>query len=67
MDDLLAAGCEVMTIGQYMQPTKRHLEVTEYVNPDIFEQYRKAGLEKGFKFMESSPLVRSSYHAEKHV
>jgi lipoic acid synthetase len=67
MDDLLAAGCEVMTIGQYMQPTKRHLEVTEYVNPDIFEQYRKAGLEKGFKFMESSPLVRSSYHAEKHI
>jgi len=67
MDDLLAVGCEVMTIGQYMQPTKLHLDVKEYINPDIFEQYRKAGLEKGFKFMESSPLVRSSYHAEKHV
>jgi lipoic acid synthetase len=67
MDDLLAAGCEVMTIGQYMQPTKRHLEVTEYVSPSVFEDYGITGLEKGFKFMESSPLVRSSYHAEKHV
>ena len=67
MDDLLDAGCEVMTIGQYMQPTKRHLDVKEYVSPDVFEEYRKTGLEKGFKFIESSPLVRSSYHAEKHV
>ncbi len=67
MDDLLAVNCEVMTIGQYMQPTKLHLDVKEYVNPDIFEEYRKAGLEKGFKFVESSPLVRSSFHAENHV
>ncbi len=67
MDDLLAVNCEVMTIGQYMQPTKLHLDVEEYVNPDIFEEYRKAGLKKGFKFVESSPLVRSSFHAEKHV
>ncbi len=67
MDDLLAVNCEVMTIGQYMQPTKLHLDVKEYVNPDIFEEYRKTGLEKGFKFVESSPLVRSSYHAENHV
>ncbi len=67
MDDLLAVNCEVMTIGQYMQPTKLHLDVKEYVNPNIFEEYRKAGLKKGFKFVESSPLVRSSFHAEKHV
>ncbi len=67
MDDLLAVGCEVMTIGQYMQPTKRHLEVKEYVHPDVFEEYRVTGLKKGFKFVESSPLVRSSYHAEKHI
>ncbi len=67
MDDLLEVGCEVMTIGQYMQPTKRHLDVKEYVSPDVFEEYGKTGLEKGFKFIESSPLVRSSYHAEKHV
>jgi lipoic acid synthetase len=67
MDDLLAVGCEVMTIGQYMQPTRKHLDVKEYVSPDVFEDYRKTGLEKGFRFIESSPLVRSSYHAEKHV
>ena len=67
MDDLLAVNCEVMTIGQYMQPTKLHLDVEEYVSPEIFEEYRKAGLKKGFKFVESSPLVRSSFHAEKHV
>jgi lipoic acid synthetase len=67
MDDLLAVGCKVMTIGQYLQPTKSHLPVEEYVHPDVFEEYRKIGLEKGFRFMESAPLVRSSYHAEKHV
>ena len=67
MDDLLKAGCKVMTIGQYLQPTLDHYPVIEYIHPDRFEQYRLAGLEKGFKFVESSPLVRSSYHAEKHV
>ncbi|MCD4664766.1 MAG: lipoyl synthase, partial [Bacteroidales bacterium] len=67
MDDLRSVGCEVFTIGQYLQPTKRHLEVKEFVPPEIFEKYRKAGLAKGFKYVESNPLVRSSYHAEKHV
>ena len=67
MDDLLKAGCKVMTIGQYLQPTLDHYPVIEYIHPDRFEQYRLAGLEKGFIFVESSPLVRSSYHAEKHV
>lgn len=67
MDDLLKAGCEVMTIGQYLQPTKNHLPVSEYISPDIFKKWEKIGLEKGFKFIESAPLVRSSYHAEKHV
>lgn len=67
MDDLLSVGCEVFTIGQYLQPTQKHLPVTAYVTPEQFEKYRIAGLEKGFRFVESSPLVRSSYHAEKHV
>jgi lipoic acid synthetase len=67
MDDLLAVGCEVFTIGQYLQPTKAHLPVQEYVHPDVFDEYRRVGLEKGFRIVESAPLVRSSYHAEKHV
>jgi len=67
MDDLLAVGCEVLTIGQYLQPTLAHRPVAEFVPPEQFEYYEKVGLEKGFKFVESSPLVRSSYHAEKHV
>lgn len=67
MDDLLAVGCEVFTIGQYLQPTKSHLQVEEYIHPDVFDEYRKTGLNKGFKFVESAPLVRSSYHAEKHI
>lgn len=67
MDDLLEAGCKVFTIGQYLQPTKKHLPVNRYVTPEKFKEYEKIGLEKGFKYVESSPLVRSSYHAEKHV
>ncbi|OQX77859.1 MAG: lipoyl synthase [Bacteroidetes bacterium 4484_249] len=67
MDDLRQVGCEVFTIGQYLQPTKNHLSVNEYVKPELFEKYRMAGLKKGFAFVESSPLVRSSYHAERHV
>ncbi|MCF8358523.1 MAG: lipoyl synthase [Prolixibacteraceae bacterium] len=67
MDDLLGVGCEVFTIGQYLQPTRANLPVEEYVHPDVFEEYRKIGLEKGFRFVESAPLVRSSYHAERHV
>ncbi len=67
MDDLKEAGVRVLTIGQYLQPTPNHLEVSEYVTPEQFAIYRNEGLKKGFKFVESSPLVRSSYHAEKHI
>lgn len=67
MDDLRAAGCRVFTIGQYLQPTPKHIEVQEYIHPDIFKKWEEIGLKKGFDFVESSPLVRSSYHAEKHV
>lgn len=67
MDDLLAVGCEVMTIGQYLQPTASHYPVSDYIHPDIFEQYRMEGLRRGFRHMESAPMVRSSYHAERHV
>ena len=67
IDDLRTVGVEVLTIGQYLQPTRKHWPVKEYVTPEIFAAYEKAGLEKGFRFVESSPLVRSSYHAEKHV
>ena len=67
MDDLRNIGVEVLTIGQYLQPTKKHLKVKEFVTPEVFEEYRQIGLKKGFRFVESSPLVRSSYRAEKHV
>lgn len=67
MDDLLEHGCDVLTIGQYLQPTKMHLEVAEFVHPDTFEKYRETGISKGFAFVESGPLVRSSYHAERHL
>jgi len=67
MDDLLEVGVSVLTIGQYLQPTKKHLPVKEFVSPEQFKEYERAGLKKGFRFVESSPLVRSSYHAEKHV
>ena len=67
MDDLRAVGCKVMTIGQYLQPTAENLEVKEYVTPETFEEYGRIGLEKGFRHVESGPLVRSSYHAEKHI
>lgn len=67
MDDLLEAGCKVMTIGQYLQPTRSHYPVAAYIHPDKFEEYRAVGLDKGFMFVESSPFVRSSYHAEKHA
>lgn len=67
MDDLRKAGCKVLTIGQYLQPTSDHLPVREYIHPDVFERYRLAGIEKGFTHVESAPLVRSSYHAEKHI
>lgn len=67
MDDLRSVNCQVLTIGQYLRPSDWHLEVKEYVHPDVFEMYRLAALDKGFKHVESSPLVRSSYHAEKHI
>lgn len=67
MDDLREAGCKVMTIGQYLAPTATHMPVVEYIKPEQFAEYRRIGLEKGFSFVESSPLVRSSYRAEEHV
>ena len=67
MDDLLAVGCKVMTIGQYLAPSVDHMAVEEYITPERFDEYKKIGLEKGFKFVESSPLVRSSYRAENHI
>jgi len=67
MDDLLAHGCDILTLGQYLQPTKMHVEVAEFVHPDQFAEYKEVGLQKGFKYVESGPLVRSSYHAERHV
>lgn len=66
MDDLRGVGCRVMTIGQYLQPAAQNIEVKEYVRPEIFEEYKEIGLSKGFSHVESGPLVRSSYHAERH-
>jgi len=67
MDDLREHGCDVMTIGQYLQPTPMHLPVAEFVHPDVFAEYRAEGEKRGFAFVESGPLVRSSYHAERHL
>jgi lipoyl synthase len=67
MDDLVTVGCKVLTIGQYLQPDSNLMKVEEFIHPDIFDLYRREGLKRGFSHVESSPLVRSSYHAEKHV
>ena len=67
MDDLVANGLLILTLGQYLQPTKMHLEVAEFIHPDTFALYREEGLKRGLKYVESGPLVRSSYHAERHV
>ena len=67
MDDLIENGCDVLTIGQYLQPTKMHLNVEKFVHPDTFKLYEEEGLKRGFDFVESGPLVRSSYHAERHL
>ena len=67
MDDLLSVGCEVMTIGQYLQPSRENYPLQEYIHPDVFAEYGMIGREKGFRHIESAPMVRSSYHAEKHV
>lgn len=67
MDDLLLNGCHVLTLGQYLQPTRMHLRVEEFVHPDKFTYFRDEGLNRGFRFVESGALVRSSYHAERHL
>jgi lipoyl synthase len=67
MDDLAASGLMILTLGQYLQPTKMHIEVAEFIHPDIFEMYKEEGIKRGLKYVESGPLVRSSYHAERHV
>ena len=67
MDDLLDAGCMIMTIGQYLQPTKNHYPLQDYIHPDTFAEYGRMGKKKGFRHIESAPMVRSSYHAEKHI
>jgi lipoic acid synthetase len=67
MKDLVGVGCDVLTIGQYLQPTKKHLPVQRFVHPAEFAELRTIGYELGFDYVESGPLVRSSYHSEKHV
>lgn len=67
MDDLINAGVSIMTLGQYLQPTKKHLEVVEFITPEKFSFYKEVGVKKGLLYVESGPLVRSSYHAEKHL
>ncbi len=67
MDDLKEAGCKVLTLGQYLQPAPNLMKVVEYITPEQFETYRKEAYKRGFRYVESSPLVRSSYHAERHV
>ncbi len=67
MDDLVEHGLDILTLGQYLQPTKRHIEVAEFVHPDKFAHFKEEGLRRGLKYVESGPLVRSSYHAERHV
>ena len=67
MDHLRQAGVSIMTIGQYMQPSKKHLPISEFVHPDVFAFYKEEGMKRGFTHLESGPLVRSSYHAEKHL
>ncbi len=67
MEDMRSVGVDIVTLGQYLQPTPKHLPVAEFVTPERFEEYKQLGLEMGFKYVESGPLVRSSYHAEKHI
>ncbi|MDD3078327.1 MAG: lipoyl synthase [Paludibacter sp.] len=67
MDDALASGCSILTIGQYMQPSRKNISVSAYIHPDKFAEYKEIGLQKGFRQVESGPFVRSSYCAEKHV
>jgi lipoyl synthase len=67
MDELAANGLDILTLGQYLQPTKLHIEISEFIHPDKFAMYKEEGLKRGLKYVESGPLVRSSYHAERHV
>ena len=67
MQDLRAVHVDILTLGQYLQPTPKHLPVVEFIEPEKFAFYEQKGLEMGFRFVESGPLVRSSYHAEKHL
>ncbi len=67
IDDMVENGLHILTIGQYLQPTKMHIEVDDFITPEIFEMYKDEGLKRGLKYVESGPLVRSSYHAERHV
>ncbi len=67
MDDLRNSKVDILTLGQYLQPTKKHLPVVRYVTPEVFNRYKEVALSKGFRYVESGPMVRSSYHAEKHV
>lgn len=67
MEDLRSVQVDILTLGQYLQPTPKHLPVHEFITPEQFEEYRVLGLEMGFRYVESGPLVRSSYHAEKHI
>lgn len=67
MDDLRSVGVDILTLGQYLQPTPKQLPVVEFIRPESFANYKEIGLQKGFRFVESSPLVRSSYHAERHL
>jgi lipoic acid synthetase len=67
MDDLRSVGVDILTLGQYLQPTRKHLPVVEFITPEMFARYKEIGLQKGFRYVESGPLVRSSYHAEKHL
>ena len=67
MDDLRSVDCQILTLGQYLQPTPKHLPVSNFIHTDVFAELKELGLKKGFRFVESGPLVRSSYHAEKHL
>jgi lipoic acid synthetase len=67
MEDLLRNGVHILTLGQYLQPTRQHLPVAEFIHPDVFAEYKSIGLQMGFRYVESGPLVRSSYHAERHL
>lgn len=67
MEDLRSVDCDVITLGQYLQPSAKHLPIAEFITPEKFAEYKTIGQKMGFKYVESGPLVRSSYHAEKHM